>query len=137
MINKVLGSRTPTKNPSVTEHALSVNDFGQPLVLSNQDAIAVKLIELLLLKPGTYPTRPNMGVGLVENYRYSFFDQMDTLQSEIEDQIRTYLPEFQTTDVTLSGNELTKELLITITVEGLTYALVLDGEHRTLSYLQA
>lgn len=136
MINKVLGSRSPNKNPSVTEHALSVNDFGQPLVLTDQDAIAVKLIELLLLKPGTYPTRPNMGVGLVENYRYTFFDQLEELQSEIEDQIRTYLPEFQTTDVTLSANELTKELLITITVEGLTYALVLDGEKRTLNFLQ-
>lgn len=135
MIDKILGSKLPEDNAKVSEYALSVNDFGQPAVLTNSDAIAVKLIELLLLKPGTYPTRPNMGVGLVENYRYTFFDNISDLQTEIQNQINTYLPEFQTTDVTLSANENEKQLIITITVNSLTYALVLDTDTKTLNVL--
>lgn len=135
MIDKILGTRTTVQNPVVTEHALSINAFNKPLVSTNQDAIAIKLIELMLLRPGTYPTRPNMGVGLVEKYRYVFTDDIGILQSEIEDQIRTYLPDFQTVTVELRVDEYNKNLYLYITINDTTYALVLDTDTKTLSIL--
>lgn len=135
MLNQVLGKRVSTENAKAIEYSLSVNNFGEPAVMTNQDAIAVKLIELLLLKPGTYPTKPNMGVGLVENYRYQFFDDLTDLQLVIQEQIQTYLPEYQTTNIDLSANEELKQLMISITIDDVTYALVLDADANTLSIL--
>lgn len=135
MITEILGKKTPTKDAKYTEHSLSVNEFGQPSVLTDQYAVPVKLIELLLLNPGTYPTKPDMGVGLIRNYRYTFMDNLQDLQTEIENQISTYLPEFTSVEVRLYTEDPTKQLLIGISVDDSAYTLVLDQEKKTLDVL--
>lgn len=119
-----------------TEHALSVNNFNRPTVYYNQDAIASKLVELLLLRPGSYPTRPYMGVGLVSKYRYTFFDDITTLENDIQNQINTYLPEFVGATVKLTKDEANKILYINIILDNVNYALSLDLETKTLSFVQ-
>lgn len=122
-----------------TEQALLVDAFNKPAVFYNNDAIGLRLIELLLINPGTYPTKPYMGVGLVANYRYTFFDKLPELESKIKDQIETYLPEFSPVSVSLDKNEDEKTLGISITINGGStgFNLLLDEDTRTLDFAYA
>lgn len=82
------------------EMLLSVDSFNRPKVLEGKEAIGTLLVRLIQLEPGTYPSHPNMGVGLISNYRYCDEDKVKLLQDHIKSQIRTYLPEYQAVKVT-------------------------------------
>lgn len=119
------------------EHKLALNEFMKPVVDTDVRAIIDKIIMLIMMKPGTYPTRPYMGVGLVENYRYTFMDNLNRLKEEVESQKNTYLPEFSAVQVdfdTLNG--VNKELYIYITIYNSMYALMLNTETKTLTWLK-
>ena len=82
-----------------SEPLLSVDKYYKPLVAEGDNYATLMLIRLILLEPGTFQTHPNMGVGLVSNFRYSTEVDMVTLSNTIKDQIMTYLPQFTLTDV--------------------------------------
>ena len=110
-----------------TEHILDVNEFDQPKIYTGPFAIAQKISEIILMRPGTYPTRPYMGVGLIERYRYTFMDNINDLKTEVDDQIKTYLPEFGNVSVdfdTVAAND--KVLLIYINIDSKVFSLSLD-----------
>lgn len=76
------------------EYLLATDEFNNPMELKGQDAISKLFINLILLEPGTYSSRPGMGVGLISNYRYGDEADVERLQREIRKQIDIYLPEF-------------------------------------------
>ena len=84
------------------EHTLSVDEFNNPKVLKDSEAIATILVRLLLLEPGTFETHPEMGVGLVSRYRYSFHGRAEELRADFQSQIDKYLPTFQGVRVQVS-----------------------------------
>jgi hypothetical protein len=118
---------------SYTEYSLSIDSFNRPQIFKDKDAVAIKLIELILLDAGTYPTRPNMGVSLISKYRFTTSDDLDTLKNSISDQISTYLPEL--TSVSVSVTEADNDINIEITVDVTVYDLVFNKTTKTLSSL--
>ena len=72
---------------------LSVNSFNEPTEYKNRDSVALLLLRLFLLEPGTNNARPEMGLGIVSRYRFSTDQDMDSLRTDIRTQINTYLPE--------------------------------------------
>ena len=48
-----------------------------PKVLDEKDATHTLIVRLILLEKGTYPTHPDMGVGIVSNYRFAFTEELD------------------------------------------------------------
>ena len=102
------------------EMLLSVDEFKKPKVLQGKDAIGTLLVRLIQLEPGTYASRPKMGVGLLSNYRYCDEDKALELQDHIRDQIRTYLPEYQGVEVATKLNP-AGSLLIDITIDSTLY----------------
>lgn len=84
---------------SLKEYNLSINDFKEPTVTKDSEAIGVLLVRLLLLEPGTIESHPNMGVGLHSTYRYGVEGQALKLQTAFKEQIQKYLPWFQTVDI--------------------------------------
>ena len=99
---------------------LSVNEFKKPKVLLGKEAIGTLLVRLIQLEPGTFPSRPKMGVGILSNYRYCDENKAAQLQDHIKDQIKTYLPEFQGVKVNtkLIPNG---QLIIDITIDDVLY----------------
>lgn len=83
------------------EYLFSTNEYNEPVKVTDKSAIALLLIRLILLNPGSDPLHPDMGVGLRE-YRYSL-DQLQELKKRIEDQIELFLPDFQSAVVALIG----------------------------------
>lgn len=104
----------------VKEYVMSINNFKEPKVLEGQEAIATLLVRLILLQPGTIPDRPNMGVGLVENYRYSDKSGVMELQKRIQQQIGLYLPKFQGAEVNVTLNK-NNTLTIGILIDDVLY----------------
>lgn len=102
------------------EYLLDTNNFEQPRILEDQQAIAALLTRLILLEPGTNPLFPTMGVGLVSKYRYTTQDKENDLKNDIRNQISTFLPEAQCTNVNLIYNE-DKTIDIEITVDNTVF----------------
>ena len=102
------------------EMLLSVDSFKKPKVLEGKEAIGILLVRLIQLEPGTIASRPNMGVGLLSNYRYCDEAKAIQLQDHIRDQIRTYLPEYQGVRVATNLNA-NGQLTIDITIDKILY----------------
>lgn len=104
------------------EPCLSIDEFNKPLILGGKDAISTLLIHLILLEPGTYSTRPGMGVGLISRYRYNDEQSLEALKLDIKSQVDAYLPEFDAVDVNVymdkqnpdeeKGNEIVIEIVV-------------------------
>lgn len=106
--------------PKYYERLLTTDVFKQPKVVTDKEAISVLLIRLILLEPGTFSTRPDMGVGLVSRFRYMDESKLSELKKEIRNQITKYLPMFQAVEVGLSMDQ-DKQLTIEIQVDDTLY----------------
>lgn len=102
------------------EPILTTNEFNEPTILKGNNAISQLLIHLILLEPGTYASRPKMGVGLISRYRYNDEKSLEQLKQDIHEQISTYLPEFEAVDVSLSLDS-DGELTINIQIDDTIY----------------
>lgn len=100
------------------EYLFSVNEFNEPKKVENKSAIALLLVRLIMMDPGSDPLHPDMGVG-IRNYRYSA-DNLEDLRSRVQTQIETYLPEFQNANVTIIRTP-DKVCNIEISIDDITY----------------
>lgn len=100
------------------EYTFSVDKYKNPNVVTDVNAKALRLMELIMMEPGDDPLHPDMGVG-IKSYRYSF-TEIDVLEKRIADQIRTYLPFYQNIEVTGTMNK-DKTINVTIKLDGVAY----------------
>lgn len=91
---------TADSTANIRDYLLDLDDIGKPKVVDMTDirrgklnSAATMIIRLLLLKKGTYPDFPNLGIDIRGRYRFMFSEELSTLESELTDQIETYLPE--------------------------------------------
>jgi len=83
------------------ELTLSTNAFNQPLEYSGKNAWTKLIIDLLLTEPGTYPSNPEIGIGL-KNYDFNFIDSaVLELQEKLQYQTKTFLPDLPITDLSV------------------------------------
>ena len=100
------------------EHVLSINDFNMPKVFDENDSNYVLLIRLILLEPGKFQSHPTMGIGIKSRYRFNNNeDSMDSLRSDLRNQINKFLPWIVTTEITITRKENTLGFIIN-TAEG-------------------
>ena len=83
------------------EYLFTTNQYNEPVTVTDKSAVALLLVRLILLNPGSDPLHPDMGVG-IRDYRYSL-DQLKELKEKIEEQIDLFLPDFQSAIVALVG----------------------------------
>ena len=100
------------------EHVLSINDFNMPKVFDENDSNYVLLIRLILLEPGKFQSHPTMGIGIKSRYRFNNNeDFMDSLRSDLRNQINKFSPWIVTTEITITRKENTLGFIIN-TAEG-------------------
>ena len=116
---------------AISEFSFSVDDFKSPKVYKDPKAVAVLLTRLRLLEPGTIQSHPEMGVGLYSNFMYGMEGATaSSLKSSIQKQITTYLPDFQSLNVSVVQKEDT--LYITVEIDGYVYGFVYNTDKQTL-----
>lgn len=109
---------------SISEFCFSVDDFKNPKVFKDADAVMTLIVRLLLLEPGTIQSHPNMGVGIISRYRYSVEGSAQSLQSDIYQQIESYVPQLQGTRVTVSEED--GKFYIAVEFENILYGVSFD-----------
>ena len=119
------------------EYLLTVDEFSNPQVVEGKSAIALLLSRLILLEPGSDPLHPGMGIG-IRKYRFnSDKNILNTIQSDIEKQVDTYLPTFQGSEVQLAlTNEKTLNINITVGDTTYVYSSEIDDPIDTLDELK-
>ena len=96
------------------ELGLSTNVFNKATEYQGKTAWFQLILNLIFLRPGTYPSIPNMGVGL-QDYEYEYIDDVkDNIRNKIEEQVNMFLP-----DVPLASVEVTS-----VEYEGKTILLI-------------
>lgn len=114
------------------EYSLSVNSFNEPKVYEKAPALLLLLTRLILLEPGTFQSHPDMGVGLITNYRYRVDDGSlaSELQSRIKTQIDTYLPILSGVDVNVNIKD--KCFYVSIVIDGYIYGILYNSDDNSL-----
>ena len=82
------------------EYICSIDNFNNPIVRTKKSAIGLLLLRLILLEPGSNPLHPDMGVGITQ-FRYTI-DTLDQLKDRVEQQIKTYLPMYNSAKVSIT-----------------------------------
>lgn len=108
------------------EYSFSIDDFENPKIYKNPEAVAVLLTRLLLLEPGTIQSHPEMGVGLYSKYMYSVNGiNTSNLKKDIQKQITTYLPDYQSASITVNQDKET--IYITIEIDSTIYGFIYNS----------
>ena len=88
------------------ELTLSLDIYDTPAELQGPKAWAQLIVNLLYMKPGSYPSCPEMGIDL-SSYDHEFFDNVRyKLQNEVIAQVYLYYPE-----IPLSSFSITSRLV--------------------------
>ena len=110
-------------------HLLSLSTFNMPLVLKEEYAMYQHLVQLILLEKGTYPSHPDMGVGLISRYRLRSSDRSSDviadLSADIESQISTYLPSLKLVNINLAMDQYNK-IYIRMDAKNAIYMISVD-----------
>ena len=89
------------------------------------------LTRLLLLNPGTFQSHPDMGVGLVQKYRYALEGAEVDLQADFRNQIDTYLPQFVGANVSVKFRD--HSFIIFVEINNNIFAFVYEQDTNTIN----
>lgn len=117
---------------SIKEYEFEINDFNEPKVLKDKEAIAQLLVRLLLLEPGTIQSHPKMGVGLVSKYRYMMENDLQSLLRDFREQAQTYIRE--PAGIEINGLIKNKICYLSATIDDTIYAFSYDSDTNNLDY---
>ena len=90
------------------EHVLSIDSFLKPKKYESNDEKYILLVRIILLEPGTFLDKPEMGLGIVSRYRFGFDEDIEKLKTDLNNQISTYLPTFENVEIVVTpfGNNI-------------------------------
>lgn len=75
------------------EHVLSVTRKQEAKVFEGIEGDKINIVRLIMMEPGTYPSHPTLGVGLVSRYRYKDCEAIKaSLANDIKRQIERFMP---------------------------------------------
>ena len=118
----------------MNEYLLDVDKRHQPKVFTKYEGARINVFRLIMLEPGTFPTHPTLGVGLVSRWRFRDVDTIkSSLASTIEAQLKDFMPQLIDPQVTVTiVNNNNKNIInISVRVNGeLTYTFKVDEETR-------
>lgn len=98
------------------ELGLGVNVFNKAVEYKGKTAWFQLLLNLIFLRPGTYPSMPSMGVG-IQDYDYEFIDDVkDNIRDAIDDQAKTFLPDVPLDNVEVQSVDYNGHTILLITL---------------------
>lgn len=133
------------ESANVREYLLGLDDLQQPkmidmsIIKSGEWNSAVLLIaRLILLKKGTYPDHPDLGIDIRARYRFAFDSELLKLQEEIQQQINRYLPEFYHAQVRVLFQKYNNKycVIIAIALNQVIYNIIYDIDKQNIVGLE-
>lgn len=84
----------PTKSEELKDElTFNFSDFNKPEVKQDLYALSRKILNLLLIEPGTYPDTPDLGIDIAK-YQFDLLtdETLLKIQGEISRQVEKYIP---------------------------------------------
>lgn len=133
---------------NIRDYLLDIDDLNRPKVLDieniqtgTMNSAALLIIRLLLLKKGSYPDFPDLGIDIRGRYRFAFEEELITLRNELEDQISTYLPELIPVDIEVSlyrpKDSLENMILFSIIIRQVKFEILYNVAANTIEGLNS
>jgi len=96
------------------EMLLATDGLNSQLFYSDGLAVAQIIQNLIIIEPGTYPNKPDLGVG-IKNYLFEFLtaDTKSSISSKIKTQINEFIP---ITNSYIDVSVISKDKIIGITI---------------------
>lgn len=116
---------------AITEFGFSVDDFQDPKLYKDAEAVATLLTRIILLEPGTIQSHPDAGVGIMSKFRYSVEGSASDLQAEIQRQVEKYLPQFQGAKFNVTQKD--GAFIITAEIDDTLYGIYYDVNTSNIS----
>lgn len=123
---------------TIKEYSLSTNEFNTPKTFSDVNALAVLIIRLFLLSPGTLTNNPECGIGLYEKYSHITEDELFEFNEVASEQLTRYLggsTEYISCDARFLENE-PHILIISVSFKKKVLSFAFDKDNLTLSYIK-
>lgn len=81
-----------------------LNGFGKQKVFTEAEASSRQILSLLFMRPGDYPSLPNMGINISKEIRYKDMDYItgNVLKEKIVEQIRKYAAQVEMEDLEIT-----------------------------------
>lgn len=118
---------------AIIDPGFGVDDFNNPKLLGEAETIKNNILTLLFMKKGSYPSIPELGIG-IQDTLYQFFDDIDTdqLTQRIASQCTEFIPSVnagslkvkKTFQKTSAGNTPVLLIVVPTTVEKTDRSLV-------------
>ena len=133
------------RGDNVRDYLLGLDDLQQPRVIDmsiikpNEWNSAILMIaRLILIIPGTYADHPEMGIDIKGRYRFAFEDELHQLSTELDEQIHTYLPDYNLVSVYAYHKEkkLVNYIVIDIQIDQVTYRILYNVDENILVGLE-
>lgn len=130
---------------NIREYLLGLDDLQQPkmidmsIISPNVWNSAILLVaRLLLLKKGTYPDHPDLGIDIRARYKFAFESDLSMLQQEIEQQIGKYLPELSYIQVRTEFKKISDSYCVVIYLihNKVLYTILYDIDKETILGLE-
>lgn len=129
-------------NSNIRDYLLGMDDLNRPKVIDMtiikpnvMNSCILMIIRLILLRKGTYPDIPDMGIDIRGRYRFAFEEELTSLENEIQQQMQTYLPEFSPVEVHAlmrTGETDGPKVVIEITIDSTIYKLIYNVTTNTI-----
>ena len=127
---------------NIRDYLLDIDDINQPKVIDlniQQGKISsglLMVIRLIIMRKGTNPDIPNMGVDISGRYKFAFDRELAMFQTDVEEQIATYLPEMLPVNVKCYlDNRGENRLTIELGMDGVIYMLAYNPSSSSLEFL--
>ena len=117
---------------AITESCMSVDDFENPKLYKDAEAVAVLLTRIILLEPGTIQSHPDAGVGIMSKFRFSTEGSASELRARIQEQIETFLPRFRGAKINVQEKD--GEFHITAEIDDTLYGIYYNINTHKISY---
>lgn len=116
----------------IKEYSLSIDEFNNPKVYEGAPGVMLLLTRLILLEPGLFQSHPDMGVGLLTEYRFRTDDGglASELKSRIQSQIDKYLPFLTGAEIAVDIKD--NSYYISITINGIIYGILYNTETNSI-----
>jgi hypothetical protein len=130
-------------NDNIREYLLELDDLGKPRVVDLSviksgvmNSAVVLLVKLIVMRKGTIPDIPDMGIDIKGRYRFAFDSELIMLQDDIEQQVATYIPELLPVDVKCTMSQTEHGCVnIRIAVNKNIFEIVYDKDSSKIKYL--
>jgi phage baseplate assembly protein W len=125
-----------TTEHKIADLGFAFNGFREQQVLYDENAYAQMIKRLLLMRKGTYPSIPDMGIG-ISTYRFQDVDRLvaGDLRNAIQDQINTYIPSLPLEKIDIAKVQYKGDYILYIdiaitspVVKKITYAYMQKGK---------